>query len=80
MKVEKKKKNNYKYHEIKMSKERQNKKINIVKNNISKSKIDKNKIINLTNIENIKILKKYNNIYKIIKDNTKIKNEKNKYV
>ena len=80
VKVDYSNKNNYKYHEIKMSKERQNKKINIVKNNISKSKIDKNKIINLTNIENIKILKKYNNIYKIIKDNTKIKNEKNKYV
>ena len=79
VKVDYSNKNNYKYHEIKSSKEKSNKKINQSNKNNSKSLIDKNKIINLTSMDNMKMLKKYNNLHKLMKDVTKDKKEKNKY-
>ena len=66
-------KNNIKFHEIKVSKEKSNKKINRHFKNNSKTMIDKNKIINLTSLDNSKIHKKYNNLYKIMKDNARDK-------
>ena len=72
-------KNNIKFHEIKVSKEKSNKKINRHIKNNSRAIIDKNKIINLTSLDNTKIHKKYNNLYKIMKDNAIDKKDKNKY-
>ena len=63
VKVDYSNKNNYKYHEIKSSKEKQ-KKINSVNIKNSKAITDKQKILASTSMDNI--LKKYNNLYKII--------------
>lgn len=71
VKVDYSNKNNYTYHEIKMSKDKVNKKINLKNKNGIKTKVDKNKIINLTNMDNIKILKKYNISHRMKKDFTK---------
>ena len=79
VKVDYSNKNNYKYIEIKLSKEKSNQKIISNNKNISKSMINKNKIINLTSMDNTKIHKKYNNLIQIKKDATKDKKEKNKY-
>ena len=74
IKIDYSNKNNYKYHEIKSSKKK------VIKKKISdpKTKINKSKIINLTSMDNIKILKKYNNLYRIIKEPAKDKKIKNK--
>ena len=80
IKVDYSNKNNYKYIEIKLSKEKSNQKIIPNNKNISKSMINKNKIINLTSMDNSKILKKYNHLFQLKKDaTTKDKKEKNKY-
>ena len=80
VKVDYSNKNNYKYIEIKLSKEISNQKMIGNNKNISKSMINKNKIINLTSMDNSKILKKYNHLFQLKKDaTTKDKKEKNKY-
>ena len=64
VKVDYSNKNNYKYHEINSSKEKSNKKINLGNNKNSKVINDKQKILVSTSVDNI--LKKYNNLYKLI--------------
>ena len=64
VKVDYSNKNNYKYHEINSSKEKINKKINSGNNKILKANADKQKILVSTSMDHI--LKKYNNLYKII--------------
>ena len=64
VKVDYSNKNNYKYHEINSSKEKIIKKINSGNNKNLKINPDKQKILVSTSMDNI--LKKYNNLYKII--------------
>ena len=64
VKVDYSNKNNYKYHEINSSKEKINKKMNSGNNKNLKTNTDRQKILVSTSMDNI--LKKYNNLYKII--------------